>query len=351
MLRALLNRKKIRKLPEVSDIRLAKERDFIEKSKVHLEGLEDIRKTKLTIYKWRKRMAIPVAVILTPVLGYLDYFLLFLQSGDDRGAGITVVALGALYTWVTHPRRQYAKAYKLHILPDLAKLFGDFSYDLKGQVARHKMQPSKILPKYDRCDSEDYFSGTYKGVDIEFSEVDFKQRRRSKNRTRYVSVFKGLVIMLDMKTKKFYGHTLLDRDKGKIGEWFKQKSSKLKRANLVDPEFEKIFDVYTNDQVEARYLIDPVMIERLKGLQMEYGGESITAAFFDSKMLILIQSDHNYFEPAALEIPATDPRSILSMKKEIGEILSLIDRLDLYDPQKVYEERNIALDDIESGAV
>lgn len=341
MLRALLNRKKPRKLSRVSDVRLAEERDFIEKSKAYLEGLEEIRKVKLRRYKWRKKIAVPVAVVITPILGYVDYMLLFLQSGDDRGAGLTVLALGALYAWVTHPRRQYAKAYKLQILPDLAKLFGDFTYDLKGQIALYKMQPSKILPNHDRCDSEDYFSGTYKGVDIEFSEVDFKQRRRSKNRTYYVSVFKGLVILLDMNTKKFYGHTMLDKNKGKIGEWFKQKSSNLKRANLVDPEFEEMFDVYTNDQVEARYLIDPVMIERLKGLQMEYGGEGMTAAFYDSKMLILIESKHNYFEPAELEIPATDPRSILSMKKEIGEILSLIDRLDLYDPEKVRESARL----------
>lgn len=337
MLRALLNRKKTRKLSEVSDVRLAEEHDFIEKSKAHLEGLEEIREVKLRSYKWRKKIAVPTAVVITPFLGYVDYMLLFLQRGDDSAAGVTVFVLGALYAWVTHPRRQYAKAYKLKILPDFAKLFGDFTYDLKGKVATYKMEPSKILPNHDRCDSEDYFSGTYKGVDIEFSEVDFKQRRRSKNRTYYVSVFKGLVILLDMNTKRFYGHTMLDKNKGKIGEWFKQKSSKLKRANLVDPAFEKMFDVYTNDQVEARYLIDPVMIERLKGLQMEYGGEGMTAAFYDSKMLILIESKHNYFEPAELEIPATDPRSILSMKKEIGEILSLIDRLDLYDPAKVRE--------------
>ncbi|MGH1377882.1 MAG: DUF3137 domain-containing protein [Alphaproteobacteria bacterium] len=337
MLRAFLNRKKTRKLSEVSDVRLAEEKDFIERSKAHLEGLEDIRKVKLKSYNWRKRIAVPVTVVLTPLLGYVDYMLLFLSSGDDSAGGITLVFLGMIYAWVTNPRRQYAKAYKQQILPDLAKLFGDFGYDLNGSVDRYKMQPSKIVPNHDRCESEDYFYGTYKGVDIEFSEVDFQERRRSKNRTYYVSVFKGLVILLDMNNKKFFGHTMLDKNKGKVGEWFKQKSSKLKRANLVDPEFEELFDVYTNDQVEARYLIDPVMIERLKGLQVEYGGENMTAAFYDSKMLILIESNHNYFEPAELEIPATDPRSILSMKNEIGEILSLIDRLSLYDPRKVHE--------------
>lgn len=334
LLQTLLNRRtQKRALPEVKDLRNQEDIDFLEKSKAHLEELEEIRKEKFKAYKWRRKIAIPVAIIGAPITGVLDYALLWLQSSaDDSVAGLSVALVGGLYWWVTQPKRQYAKAYKQEILPKLANLFGEFRYMLDGQIELYKMWPSKILPRHDRYKSEDHFSGTYKGVDIEFSEIDFQQRRRSKNRTRYVSVFKGLAILLDMKSKKFYGHTLLDKDRSKISEWFKEKSNKLKRANLVDPEFEKMFDVYTNDQVEARYLIDPVMMERLKGLQEEYQGQSMTAAFYDSKMLVLIQSKYNYFEPADLEIPATDPRSILSMKNEIGEILSLIDRLSLYDP-------------------
>jgi len=339
MLQQLLNfRRQKRALPEVKDIRNQDDIDFLEQSKEHLEELEDIRKEKFKTYKKRKKIAIPVGAVLGPLAAFADFWLLMLQSSsDDGGAGLSVAVIGGLYWWVTQPKRQYAKAYKERILPKLANLFGEFRYDLNGRIELYKMQPSKILPNHDRFKTEDYFQGTYNGVDIEFTEIDFQQKRRSKNRTHYVSVFKGLAILLDMKTKKFYGHTMLDKDRGKISEWFKEKSNKLKRANLVDPEFEKIFDVYTNDQVEARYLIDPVMIERLKGLQEEYDGNNMTAAFYESKMLILIQSKHNYFEPADLEIPATDPRSILSMKNEIGEILSLIDRLSLYDPDEVHK--------------
>ena len=343
MLQGLLNfRAKKRELKEVKDISDQDDMDFLEQSKKHLEKLEVYRKEKFKIYKWRKRIAIPTAVILTPITGSIDYWLLWLQSSnDDSAAGLTIAMIGGLYWWVTQPKRQYVDAYKKKMLPKIAKLFGNFTYDLNGKIDVAKMLPSKILPKHDRYESEDCFVGKYKGVDMEFCEVDFKERRRSKNRTYYVTIFKGLAILLDMKTKKFYGHTMLDKNRGKISEWFKEKSHKLKRANLVDPEFEKIFDVYTNDQVEARYLIDPVMMERLKGLQEEYDGESMTAAFYDSKMLVLIQSKHNYFEPADLEIPATDPRSVLSMKKEIGEILALIDRLNLYDPNALHKDKAV----------
>ena len=340
MLRAILEQfsgNKQSELPEVRDIRDAGDQAFLDESKAHLEELEIVRKAKYKIYQWRKKIAIPVAMVTMPITGFIDYWLLFLQrSSEDSGAGVTALAMGGLYAWVTHPKRQYTNAYKNEILPKIAQLFGDFRYDLKGKIDVMKMRASKILPRHDRYKSEDYFVGFYKGVDIEFCEIELKQRRKSGKKTRYVTVFKGLAILLDMKSKRFYGHTMLDKDRGKMSEWFKQKSSNLKRANLVDPEFEKIFDVYTNDQVEARYLIDPVMMERLKGLQEEYKGESMTAAFYESQMLLLIQSKHNHFEPADISIPATDPRSILSMKKEIGEILSLIDRLSLYDPNEVH---------------
>ncbi len=337
MLQALLNRGK-RELPEVRNIRNEDEKQFLKESKEHLEALEVVRQEKMKSFKWRKGIAVPLATALTPPLAYLDYWLMFLQSGsDDSFGGLSLAFLGGLYWWVTKPRREYAREYKRKILPKLASLFGDFRYELSGMIGMNVLRPSGILPRHDKVDMEDFFTGSYQGVDIKFCEADFKQKRRGKNRTYYVSVFKGLIILLDMKSKKFYGHTMLDKDRAKIAEWFKEKSDGLKRANLVDPEFEKIFDVYTNDQVEARYLIDPVMMERLKGVQEQYDGKGLTAAFYDSKLLILIESKHNYFEPADLEIPATDPRSVISMKREIGEILSLVDRLSLYDPNEVHK--------------
>ncbi len=336
MLQRFMKFRKERNLPPVSDERMAEEKDFLDQAKEQLEALEDVRMRKFQVFSFRKGIAIPAAVVITPALAFADYWLLMFQrASDDGAAGLTFAFLGALYWWVTQPRRQYAKAYKREILPSLAKLFGNFSYDVDGKIPMHQMRPSKIVPWHDRYESEDFFAGEYMGVGIRFSEVDLKEKRRSKNNTRYVTIFKGLAVLLDTKNKRFLGHTIIDRNKGKISEWFKERSLDLKRANLVDPVFEDRFDVYTNDQVEARYLVDPTMMERLNGMYEEYDGDQMAAAFYDSKMLILISSKHNYFEPAQLEVPATDPRSVLSMKKEIGEILSIVERLELYDPYEV----------------
>jgi hypothetical protein len=134
--------------------------------------------------------------------------------------------------------------------------------------------------------------------------------------------------MLEINQKRFLGQTIMMQNKSKIGEWFAEKSIGLDKANLVDPEFEKSFDTFTNDQVEARYLIDPIIIERLKALRAEYEGKDLSVSFFDQTVMIMIESKHNHFEPASIYTPATDPESLKTMHREVVEILGFIDRLD-----------------------
>lgn len=311
---------------------------FLERSKAVLEKIETDRLEKLKVFLFRKKIAIPLACLVTPFLGFVDYWLLFLQRGsDDSAGGLSLVFLGLLYGWVTQPKRQYVKIYKEAIMPRIATLFGNFTYFLNGNIPAHILQTSKIAPRFDRYQGEDYFEGEYKGTGVSFSEIVLKRRHKdSKGRTRYRQVFKGLAILVSLKDKAFYGHTVVDKNTGRIGEFIKEKSASMQRADLVDPEFESVFDVYTTDQVEARYLLDPAMMERFKGLQTHYDGEEIKAAFFDRSLLVLIRSNYNYFEPEGVEVPATDLRSLIQMKREIEQVLSLVDRLRLYDPAKVH---------------
>ena len=159
-----------------------------------------------------------------------------------------------------------------------------------------------------------------------------KLQKKSGKRT--VTVFNGLAILLTNGTKQFHGHTILTMAKGSIGEWFQKVTGNLKRAKLVDIQFEELFDVYTNDQVEARYLINPAIMENLKALHEEYHGEAMTAAFYDDHFLILIASKVNHFEPADIETPATSEDTLLAIQSEISSILSIIDKLSLYDRRK-----------------
>jgi hypothetical protein len=228
---------------------------------------------------------------------------------------------------VSQPRRAYAKAYKQDILPQVAKRFGAFTYDADGEIPMYEMQPSKIIPCHTHYHSEDYFAGTHNNAKIRFCEI--KLEKKSGKST--VTVFRGLAILISMQ-KKFLSHTIVVKNAAALMQWFEEKKSGLKRADLVDPEFEKMFTVYTNDQVDARYLIDPVIIERFKSMAEIYSAQGLTASYYDRRLLLLIPSRIDLFEPAALEVSAEDKRSILHMEQEMEHIFLLIDQLENYRP-------------------
>lgn len=317
--------------PANADLKYGADQEFLARCRPKLDQLENLRLEKFALFKWRKKLAVPVAAVMTPVLGIVDYMLIQWQSSnDDTFAGLTVVALGGLWGWVTSPKRQYARAYKSDILPEIARLMGNFTYDVKGKIPMSEMKPSKIIPSHTSYRSEDYFSGRYKGVGIRFSEIRLTKKKGKST----VTVFDGLAVFLHHGARKFHGHTILTKDKSGLTGAERRKWSGLKRANLVDLEFERLFDVYTSDQVEARYLIDPVIMENIKALYDEYHGNSLLAAFYEGRVLIMIASSKNHFEPAHIDVPATNKRELLALRNEVSQILTIIDRLALFDPTK-----------------
>ena len=311
--------------------------DFLHSIQPQLNDLEAIRLKKLRSFARRRKFAIPIGFLLAPFLLALDY--LVIPGFWHRYGWIpwcTVIGLGLIWMSVQWPKWQYGYAFKQQILPAIAGLFGDFTYDYRGEIPIDAMRPSKILPLHSGYDSEDYFIGTYKSVGIQFSEISLTVDS-GKNRR---SVFSGLAILLTSGVKAFHGHTIITKDRGGLGRWFKSQTSDLQRADLVDPEFEKRFDVFTNDQVEARYLVDPRIAENLKTLYDAYDGKNLSAAFYDKNVLILIESSEDHFEPASIHTPAMDTDSLLAMRSEIAQIMSIIDNLSLYDRGQARRARN-----------
>jgi hypothetical protein len=304
---------------------------FLQRVQPELQLAEAVRLEKLNTYRSRKKIAYIIAVVAGPIAAFLDYMMLFVWFLHDKhkGAGLTLILFGALYGWVTQPRRDYAKAYKKKIIPHIARLLGLSSYNADGKIPAPEMLPSRILPVYDVYNSEDYFEGLYNNTSLCFAQVKFEQRRRSGKRTYYVTVFEGLAILLTLSKPTFHGHTILVRDGNKAMEWLQTVATGLDRANLVDPEFENRYSVFTNDQVEARYLLDPAQIERVKHLSNTYQAKGLSMAYFGNKVLLLVSSARDFFEPADITVSALEPQSLLSIRRDVQEILGLVEGLDL----------------------
>ena len=315
--------------------------EFLNSVSSELDALEHVRLDKLAAYNARKVMGKMAAIIGCPVTLLIDFFMFF-GRGDDNAAGLTILFLGGLYYWVRGPVREYIKAYKKRIMPRIARTLGDLSYDPDGKLLVKGRKGTKIVPRYNRNQVEDYFTGTYKGTSIEISEMTLRYKSGSGKNSSTRTVFKGLGLLIDVP-KKFYGHTIMLPNQSGVVEWFKEKTTGLERANLVSPQFENKYDVYTNDQVEARYLIHPNVIEKFSALAQRYKGKGgIRAAYYQSQLLLLVPSDENHFEPADIEIPAASPESVLAMRDDLLKVLDIVDELELIDEKQMELDKQVA---------
>lgn len=122
-------------------------------------------------------------------------------------------------------------------------------------------------PKADRYRGEDYVEARYEGVKIEMSEVHAEYKRqyidaRGRRRTQWQTIFKGLLLVSEFP-KRTKGVVLVYPSLGMefFGNILKPRG--FQKANMESPEFEKYFDVYTTDQIEARYVLSISLMERM----------------------------------------------------------------------------------------
>ena len=89
----------------------------------------------------------------------------------------------------------------------------------------------------------------------------------------------------------------------KIAEKISKKYEKpLDKVNLEDPMFSKKFDVYSSDQIEARFWVTPAFMERFQNLTTAFGTKKAKCSFYDGdKIMFAISTDKNLFEIGNIE--------------------------------------------------
>lgn len=100
-------------------------------------------------------------------------------------------------------------------------------------------------------------------------------------------------------------------------------------VKLEDLSFEKNFNVYTKDQIEARYLLTTAFMERLKNIETAFGTKQIKCSFFDDNIIFAISTKKDLFELCSLFRPFSDTRYIENFYDEIISIQKLIDHFKL----------------------
>ncbi|PKG72847.1 Galanin [Shewanella sp. GutCb] len=230
--------------------------------------------------------------------------------------------------WTNRPIKHYKQDVKQRVYPQIFKYFGsDFIFSRDHQMSLTGLKSSKILPHYDGANFDDYVQGTYKGVEIALNELHLtKQVQRDKS-TDTVSVFKGLMIELSSH-KAFQGHTVVVKNRGGLMNFLSGSFKGLDRVKLEDPIFEKQFDVFSTDQIEARYLLTVTFMERLQALSSSFDNK-IQCAFYQNRLLIMLESKDNRFEMASIFKGATFEYEFSQINKEMKQLFAIVDVLKL----------------------
>ncbi len=104
---------------------------------------------------------------------------------------------------------------------------------------------------------------------------------------------------------------------------------KMQEAKLEDIDFDNRFNVYTKDQVEARYLLTPSFMERLKSVETSFGTKGIKCSFFEDTIMLAIPTNKDLFELGSLYCPIQKSKEIAKTYDQIKSIQNMIKHFKL----------------------
>jgi hypothetical protein len=316
--------------PEEKDYEIGFSDHYNKYLKDKVERFEENRIS--TLKEARKRLIIWLFYIF--FTSFIVYFLYknFLELNRDIVAFTTLIlvsiGVAAPFFWIFSPIWSYEENIKKEIFPNVLNFFGDFKYHIETKKSVKEYYATELIPHHDTEIAEDHITGTYKDIKVDLFETKLSKDSDENSSTTLNTVFDGIIVEVSMN-KSFSGKTVVKKDIGTVGNWFIKKSTSLKKVKLEDPNFEKMFEVYSDDQVEARYLLTVTFIERLKELVENFGGKSIQCCFYNNKLLMMIPIEKDMFEPGSIyeaEDFIDDSKSLL---KELSLIFSIIDTLKL----------------------
>jgi hypothetical protein len=208
-------------------------------------------------------------------LGFMVLFFLLIGS------------LAALQNLLKYTWGRYSKIYDDKVYPAIFNYFDDeFTFSRECPRPLDELKRFGILPSFNWVTRLNYVRGRYKTVDIELLNTKLTQVKGYPENTR----FNGLLILLTLK-KPFLGRTIITSDKVLVPVLI---LGGLQCIRLESSEFNKVFNVYSEDQIEARTLLTPASMLRFLDLQ-KLINQRVNYSFYSGKLLIPFDNVKNNF--------------------------------------------------------
>ncbi len=246
-----------------------------------------------------------------------------LAMNDNYVTVMFFLVAAAIYI-IHSPINRFKEHIKKNVMKKLLSYFGDFSYAYQRGIYSNLIKKTCLFGDYDDKEDDDFFSGTYKNVNIMVAEEELIKIVHTQKGSRRVTIFDGIIIELDMN-KNFNGQTVVKKDHGIFNRFYCV--SKMENVKLEDVVFEKHFEVYSTDQIEARYVLTTAFMERMLQLKQVFKGRQIQFSFFDNKVIIAIDTSKDMFEVSSLFHKIPDYKRTFETFNQINAVFSIIEIL------------------------
>ena len=277
-------------------------------------GLSKYESERLRQFGYTRAVKIAALIIIL--------VLVFLTKQIDIGLILFICCIAGAVCFGL--KKKFENEIKQKIMPYVCKCLGDLKWKYAQCSFEQLLCKSGIIDRYNRVSYDDSFTGIYKDINYEICETSFYYKTGTGKNSSTRTVFKGVMIKLDMN-KSFTGNTVIRPDTLKHAS----PAANLKHTTLEDVVFEKKFDVFTDDEVEARYLITPSFMERLNNMKTAFSADRVSCAFYDKYLLVGLHTSKDLFSIFSLKEPVNDGKQFFTMFEEILSIIKLIDHFKL----------------------
>jgi hypothetical protein len=248
--------------------------------------------------------------------------------------------------------RGYVQDFKFRIIKRIIEFVDPgLVYSPNRHISKTQFNSSRIFQRYpDRMRGDDLVEGTIGRTAVAFSEVhaEYKTHSSSRNgsRRQYHTIFKGLFFRADFN-KKFYGKTVVLPDTaekllGGLGSFFQKLNwTRGDFVKLDDPEFERYFVVYADDQIESRYILSPSLMRRIVDFRKKTG-KRVFFSFVGSEVFVAVPYRRGLFEPKVFA-KITGFREVRENFEDLQLALGIVEDLDLNT--RIWSKQDVPTDE------
>jgi hypothetical protein len=204
---------------------------------------------------------------------------------------------------------------KEHDTKPRKKVASDYMRDIEQTV-----KESKLVIGFTSDETDDIFTGQYKGAEIQIAETRFTRKGSRSDFT----IFKGIVITL--KTDgEFKGRTIIGKDKGNFHKAYAASIpylTGLQKLDIPIKAFAEKYDVYTDNIEEAGKILTSDLCNFLVGTK-----NKIRIACYKNNIAATVSAKRDMFKLGNLFKKVDDQKQFIKFTRDFHMLINVIDGL------------------------